>query len=121
PAAEGEVALDRPLVFTESARVVRYAWAVHELPAELYATDEPARRDVRLLAYRDETHAVRWLELTPLASGLVERLLSGETLRAAVQEACADHGTEPGPVLADVSRLLSDLAARGVVVGAPAR
>ena len=69
-----EVALDRPLAFVESARVERYGWAVHELPPDEDATDEPARREVRLLAYRDAAHAVRWLELTPLAAAILERL-----------------------------------------------
>lgn len=65
PNAPAGIALDRPLLFAESVRLVHYAWAVHELPDD--AVGLPARRDVHLLAYRDDTHAVRWLELTPLA------------------------------------------------------
>jgi hypothetical protein len=114
----GEVALDRPLAFAESARLLRFAWAVHELSEE---GPEPARRDVQLLAYRDAEHRVRWLELTPLAADVVERLLSGRLLGDAVQTACAEHAVAPPAVLPDVARLLADLAARGVVLGARER
>ncbi len=116
-----DVTLDRPMAFDDSARLMRYAWAVHELPADEDATNEPLRRDVRLLAYRDGTHAVRWLELTPLAASTVERLMSGEPLGPAVERACADHGTAPGAVAADVARLLADLGERGVLLGARER
>jgi uncharacterized protein len=110
-----DIALDRPLAFDESAHLQRYAWAVHELAED---ADPPARRDVRLLAYRDDEHAVRWLELTPLAASIVQRLLSGDPLGAAVTAACADHATSPAAVGADVARLLADLGERGVLLGA---
>jgi hypothetical protein len=118
PEASAEVAVDRPILFAESARLMRFAWAVHELPASEEDTIEPARRDVRLLAYRDADHAVRWLELTPLAAAVVERLLSSEPLGSAVELACADHGAAPAAVLQDVARLLADLGERGVLLGA---
>jgi hypothetical protein len=110
--------LDRPLAFVESVHVARYGWAVHELSPDAEATDEPTRREVHLLAYRDAMHAVRWLELTPLAAAIVKRLLSGEPLGGAVRGACADHETAPPHVLADIARLLADLGARGVLLGA---
>lgn len=113
-----EVALDRPLAFAPSMRLRRQGWAVHELPADEDSGDEPARREVRLLAYRDAEHAVRWLELTPLAFAVVERLAAGEALGPAVERACAAHATAPAAVLPDVARLLADLAARGVLLGA---
>jgi len=112
------IALDRPLAFSGSARLLRYAWAVHELPGDVDATDEPERRDVGLLAYRDPDHAVRWLELTPLAAVVLERLLSGEPLGPAVEGACVEHAAAPTAVLRDVARLLSELAERGVLLGA---
>jgi hypothetical protein len=98
-------------------RIERYAWAVHELPLEGEAIAPPARRDTHLLAYRDESHAVRWLELTPLAAAVVARLADGEALGAAVEAACADHQTAPAAVLPDVAKLLADLGARGVLLG----
>jgi hypothetical protein len=111
--APGEIAPDRPVAFDGSARLLRLGWAVHEL-ADDTTTDVPARRDVRLLAYRDAEHAVRWLELSPLAAAIVGRLVAGEPLQAAVARACEDHGAAaPG----DVARLLADLGARGVLLG----
>jgi hypothetical protein len=115
--APGEIAVDRPLAFCGSARVERYAWAVHELRGDLDATDEPARRDVCLLAHRDRAHEVRWLELTPLAAAVVERLLAGEPLGDAVTRACTEHGARSADVSVNVARLLADLAERGVVLG----
>jgi hypothetical protein len=112
-----DVALDRPLAFIESARLARCAWAVHELSLDEMATDEPPPRDTCLLGYRDATHSVRWLHLTPLAAAVLERLLSGEALGTAVERACTDHGAEPPNVLADVARLLADLGERGVLIG----
>jgi hypothetical protein len=113
-----EVALDRPLAFVDSMRLLRYEWAVHELPADEEATGEPAKRDVRLLAYRDGSHAVRWLELTPVAASILDRLAAGEPLGPAVEHACAESGVAHAAVLADVARLLADLGTRGVLLGA---
>jgi hypothetical protein len=114
----GEIAIDAPLAFVESARLARYAWAVHDLPADEDDVTVPPARDVRLLAYRDAEHAVRWLDLTPLAAAILARLLAGEPLGAAVERACAENETAPPAVLPDVARLLADLGARGVVLGA---
>jgi uncharacterized protein len=121
PANPTEVAIDRPLVFADSMRLVRYGWAVHELPADESDVTAPAEREVRLLAYRDEAHAVRWLELTPLAAAALDRLAAGEPLGAAVERACAEHKTMPGAVLREVARLLADLGERGVLLGARER
>jgi hypothetical protein len=118
PEAVCEVSIDRPLAFAASARLAAYGWAVHELPAEEEALSEPGRRRVHLLAYRDAEHAVRWLELTPLAASIVGRLLEGDTLQGAMARACADHATAPAAVATDAARLLADLGARGVLLGA---
>jgi hypothetical protein len=112
-----EVALDRPIALSGSARLLRFEWAVHELPEAEDATEPPVQRDVRLLAYRDEDHAVRWLELTPLAALVVERLGAGERLGEAVAASCAEMGTVPQAVLPDVASLLADLGERGVILG----
>src|ERR1019366_5766983 len=113
----GDIALDRSVAMSASARPVRYAWAVHDLDAREDATDEPSRRDVRLLAYRDAEHAVRWLELTPLAASIVDRLLAGQALGGAIADACAENGTAPPAVATDVARLLAELGERGVLLG----
>jgi hypothetical protein len=115
-----DIALDRPLAFHESMRILRYGWAVHELSAAEDANDEPPRRDVHLLAYRDAAHAVRWLDLTPLAAAILDVLAAGEPLGAAIERACTQAGLAPPAVLPDVARLLADLGTRGVLLGAPA-
>jgi hypothetical protein len=113
-----DIALDRGVAFAESARLLRYEWAVHELPRTPAGDPRaPACRAVRLLAYRDGDHAVRWLELTPLAHAVLERLVAGDALGAAVLRACEDHETPAPAVTADVARLLADLAQRGIVLG----
>jgi hypothetical protein len=121
-APPAEVTLEAALAFDDSARLLHYAWAVHELPADEGAddgaVDPPALRDVHLLAYRDAEHVVRWLELTPLAASIVSKLTIGEPLGAAIAAACAEHATSPAAVAGDVARLLADLGARGVVRGA---
>jgi hypothetical protein len=113
----GEVALDRPLAFAASARRLDFGWAVHDLPAAEDALDPPVQRPVHLLAYRDDAHSVRWLELTPLAARIMDRLVAAAPLGVAVQEACAETAASPGAVAPDVARLLADLAERGVLLG----
>lgn len=120
PSPEGlaEVAVDRPLVFAEPVALVTTGHAVHELPeADLRAV--PERRATTLLVYRDEAHRSRFLELTPVAASLFERLRAGSPLGAALAEACAARGVPlDDGVLAGAARLLADLAERGVLLGA---
>lgn len=114
-----DVAVDRALVFTEAKRLARYAFAVHELPADDADRSAPAARDVTLLAYRDAEHVVRFLDLTPLASAILAHLFDGDALGAAIGAACAELGAAPTEaVLADTARLLADLGERGVLLGA---
>jgi len=109
-----EVALDRPLLLSSVVRVERYAFAVHES-----ATPPPAR-DVALLYYRDAEHALRTLELSPLAAALVERART--PLKDAIAAACEATGsTLNDDVLASIARLLADLGERGVLLGADSR
>jgi hypothetical protein len=116
-----EVALERPLVFAEPLRLMRYAFAVHELPADTADRTEPAARATALLVYREREHAVRFLELTPLAAELTERLLAGAPLGEAIRDAGAALGAPvTDAVLADVARLLADYGQRGVLLGARA-
>jgi hypothetical protein len=110
------VSLDHSIVFADSMRLLHYAWAVHELPDDEEARDAPAHRDVHLLAYRDAEHRVRWLELTPLASRIVEKLQAGESLGVAITHACGEFGTNPSSDA--VANLLADLGHRGVLLGA---
>jgi hypothetical protein len=117
-AGADDVAIDRVLVMHPSARRLHFAWAVHELDERTDARDVPGARAVDLLAYRDPAHAVRWLELSPVAAAIVDHVMAGETLETAVAAAHAEQRAAFDP--AHVARLLADLAERGIVVGARA-
>lgn len=113
------LALDRGVVLDPSAKLFRYAWAVHRLAADLGARDVPVREPTVLLGYRDAEHDVRWLELSPVAAGVVERLLAGDSLGGAVQGAATAAGcTVDAALLEGVARLLADLGERGALIGA---
>jgi hypothetical protein len=114
PPPLADVTADRALVFGDPRVIVHLDWAVHERRGE-----EPEPRAVHLLVYRDAQHAVRYLELTPLASQILERLFAGRPLAAAMVEACAATGhAMDDSVLGGAARLLADLGERGVLLGA---
>jgi hypothetical protein len=118
PPPLAEVTADRPLVFAEPKRLMRLAWAVNELARE-DARAEPAERPVTFLVYRDAEHRSRFLELTPLAATILERLFAGDALGAAMVAACqAEAHPLDDDVLAGAARLLADLGERGVLLGA---
>jgi hypothetical protein len=111
--------LDRGLCFIETARVVHYSFRVHELSDDENDRTEPAAGRTDLFVYRSREHVVRYLELTPLAAGVIERLVLGATLRQALTEATAEHGRAlDEAVVTGTARVLSDLAERGALVGA---
>jgi hypothetical protein len=105
--------------FTEASAIMRYAHAVHELSEDLGATDVPSTVPSCLFVYRSPDDDVRYLELTPLAASILERLHAGrESLRDAITGACAAHKVVLcDDVLAGTARLLSDLADRGALFG----
>jgi hypothetical protein len=112
------LALDQGVELGAALRLVNYRHAVHELPEAESDRSQPAERPVSLLVYRSPEHEVRYLELTPLAHGIVSRLLSGDTLAQALQGAAAEAETTlTEAVLSGAARLLADLAERGVVWG----
>jgi hypothetical protein len=112
------LALELGVELSEALRLVRYDHAVHELPEAEDDCTPAVTRDVSLLVYRSPEHEVRYLELTPLARGIVSRLLAGEALGAALAAAAAAEGaTLTENVLSGAAKLLADLAERGVVLG----
>lgn len=108
------LSLDRGVALSAALRLVQYRHAVHELPEDEADGTVPAARPVSLLVYRSPEHDVRYLELSPLAERILERLLSGDTLGDAVRGAGVAL-TET--VLSGAAQLLADLAERGVVWG----
>ena len=119
PVAARPFTLDARLVFDASARLVRHEFAVHELPDPLGPADVPRREHTALLVYRDREHAVRYLQLSPLAEALLDALLLHDALvEAAIRRAAADTGAAlDGDTLARVSALLADLSDRGALLG----
>jgi uncharacterized protein len=118
PPPLADVAPDRALVFGDPRALVRLGWAVHEVPQDdLLAT--PEKRATTILVYRDAEHRTRFLDLTPLAALILERLFTGSPLAKAMVDAC-EAGKHPldDTVLAGAARLLADLGERGVLLGA---
>lgn len=116
------LALDRPLVFDGSVRILRYAAAVHRLSLDEADRGEPEPEPSALLIYRDrDDYRVRYIELTPRAIAVVERLVAGATVVGALQEGAATVGEAlSDDFLAGMTHLFADLADRGVILGAPA-
>jgi hypothetical protein len=114
-----ELTLEQPVVFIEAARLMRYGHAVHRLSDSLDDRSEPSQQPTAILVYRNPEHEVRYLELTPLAAAILERLLAGEALGAAITSACAASGSAlDASVIEGTARLLADLAERGALLGA---
>ena len=121
PATGGTLELDpdRGLVFSATARVVRYAHAVHRLSSDPDDRSAPEHVPVALFVYRSPRNEVRYLELTALAARLLEGLVAGETLRDALARAARELDVSlDEAVLEGAARVLSDLAERGAVLGA---
>lgn len=115
----GALDLEHGVEFIEAARIVRYRWAVHELADDEDDRTEPAAGDIALFVYRSPEHRVRYLELTPLAAAIVQRLLvERASLQKAVLGGCAALGfSVDSGVLEGLAHLLSDLAERGALLG----
>lgn len=118
PPPLAEVTADRPLVFAEPKQLIHLGWAVNEVPRD-DPRAEPACRPVSILVYRDPEHRSRFLEMTPLAAAILERLFAGAPLGPAVVAACeAKAHPLDDAVLGGAARLLADLGDRGVLLGA---
>lgn len=113
-----DVAIDRPLVFADPHKLLHLGWAVNRMSRQdLDAV--PEQGDLSVLVYRDAEHRSRFLELTPLAGAILERLLAGSALGDAMMTACRAKGFAlDDAVLAGAARLLADLGERGVLLGA---
>lgn len=109
-----DLAVDRPVTFSASVRLLALDHAVHA-PFE----GAPEVRAVRLLVHRDAEWIVRVLELTELAFALTERLLARAPLQTAIADACTKTGHPmDDDALASIARLLADFGERGIILGA---
>lgn len=111
--------LDAAVQFIEAVRLMRYDHAVHRLSVSPEDRGVPEASPTSILVYRSPAHEVRYLELTPLAAAILERLLRpNASLRSAILHACEALGQPLAPsVLDGTARLLADLAERGAVLG----
>ncbi|HRI07317.1 MAG TPA: putative DNA-binding domain-containing protein [Nannocystaceae bacterium] len=114
------LALDRPLRIDGSALLRRYDHAVHRLPQDEGDRTPADAEPVDLLVYRDRaTQKVRYLELTRRAGAVLERLLGGATVEAALRGgAAAVHEDLDDDFLAGMVHLFADLSEREVILGA---
>jgi uncharacterized protein (UPF0276 family) len=114
-----ELLADAPVAFDTSVRVGAFDHAVHALVDDVDDRTLPEAQPSHLLAYRDADGAFRQLDLTPLASRILGRLLLGDEFAPAVASACTDRGVAVDQsVIEGTSEVLADLADRGVVLGA---
>jgi hypothetical protein len=113
------VDLETSLQFQRAAKLVQYRYAVHRLPEDETDHSEPAPGNWWILGYRDEEDRARFLELTPLAAAVLEKLMPGDCLHDAALKGCATTGTVlDDQALANIAVLLDDLEQRGVFIGA---
>lgn len=116
--ATGELSLDLPVVFNEATAIRRYTHAVHLLPDDPDDRTIPEPRPADVLIYRDPQHELRYLDLSPAAAAILERLLAGATLQQAIVEGAASSGVAlDDALLQGTAALLSDLAERGALIG----
>lgn len=114
------LALDRPLRFDGSARLMRYDHAVHRLPLSRDDRSEPARVPTCLLVYRDAAGKVRYLELTTFATAALQELIEHrQGVADGLRTACESLGeTLDDDKLGTAAQLLADLADRKIMLGA---
>jgi hypothetical protein len=92
---------------------------VHRLPEDPSDRSVPDQGRCALVVYRDPENNVRFLELTPLAAAIAERLFAGRSLGAAMTEACeAERVARAEEVLAGAAGMLADWGERGLLLGA---
>lgn len=112
------VDVDTCLQFQQAAKLAHYRYAVHRLPEDEEDRSEPALGDWWILGYRDAEDEVRFLELTPLAAAVVDKLMQGQCLGDAAKSGCASAGVAlDDGALATIAVLLDDLEERGVFIG----
>jgi hypothetical protein len=113
-----DVAPHLPLVLESPAIVQSFACNIHEWEDP---DPEPTREAVTLLGYRDEKNEPQLLVLTPLAADIVRELQKGSALAHAIPNACKSQSIDLSQqVLTDSAKLLADLSAAGIILGARA-
>jgi uncharacterized protein (UPF0276 family) len=112
------LSLDAILDFHGSACLGAFSHKVHLLARTKADTTAPEKAETRLLGYRDETHEVRFLELSCLAFEVTSELLDGQSFGAAVRVGTARANEDlSDDSLARVGLVISDMVDRGIILG----
>jgi hypothetical protein len=111
-AVDAPLSLELGLAFSESCRLVRYRYAVQRLSEAPEGEALPEPLPTALLAFRDHEHEVCYLELTPRTATLVDALLLGASLAAALERAGA---ARQGSTLTECGSFLAELVRRGAI------
>lgn len=120
PPTGRDIALDRPLSFDGTARLLHYDFAVQRLPRAEDDRTEPTRERSDLLVFRDTRNKVRYLELTAWAAVVLAELLGArKPVAEGLHHAAAAIG-EPldDDKLAKSAVLFGELLEAGVLLGA---
>ena len=118
PSPEIELSLEAGLAFAESVRLFRFDHSVHRLPDDENDRSPPDRVPTFLLLYRNQDMVVSYLSLSESAYNVVLSLYEGCSLVQAVSRYQSEQGASVDPsFLAGTSKLLGDLALRGVITG----
>lgn len=120
--ANGDLLAGCP-VLSPLAWPLRYRWPVHKIgPA--FQPRRPDAQPTHLVVNRDRLDAVHFLEINAVTYRLLQLLADGASTsgRGALERIAAELGhADPAAVIAHGSRLLDDLKARGIVLGARIR
>ncbi len=112
------LSLDAILDFHGSVCLGAFSHKVHLLTRSKEDANAPLEGDARLLGYRDESHEVRFLELSPLGYEVVSGLLGGARFGDSVQAGTARAGEAlSDESLARVGVVISDMVDRGIILG----
>jgi hypothetical protein len=110
-----ELQLDRGVIFASSVRLAHFDYAVQRLPDDESDREIPAQEPVTLLGYRNADYEAQCLELNKLAAEIINGLLLGKKLGAAIVEA---HGGPVSPEgLHSIAEMLANLAEHKVILG----
>ena len=116
--------LDRPIVCNGTTRVLRYRWAVHHSPTPPLQfgpshAPEPIADGHAVIGYRHPKHQQpRFVDIKPRSAAMLERLLAGQSLRAALFGACEAMGEQLDDQILSVTAVtLADLVDRQVLLG----
>ncbi len=114
-----KIDLERAVRVEGSAVVVRYAYAVHKLSKERTDRTEPELQETCLIAFRGGDDQTHYIDCREWVARLIERLIAGETLRAALF-ATLESLAMPldDDILARAAVVLADFMDQGLLLGA---